>query len=47
MEAAWTISETCRFRIMTPAQYAQYVQEPPENKASSTNRKSFFLLFGV
>ncbi|CAD5229165.1 unnamed protein product [Bursaphelenchus okinawaensis] len=37
MEAAWTMNETCRFRVMTPDQYEIYVKNVPESENTNVN----------
>lgn len=42
MESAWTLNETCRFRIQTPEQYDASVDNKGKKKIL-TNRKLFSL----
>jgi hypothetical protein len=46
MESAWTMTETCRFRVFTPDQYALYEKEhsTPQDNKTSIDRK-FFPIF--
>lgn len=42
MESAWTMSETCRFRVFSPDQYAIYTKEKAsqlENVSATVDRE--------
>ncbi|CAD5234617.1 unnamed protein product [Bursaphelenchus xylophilus] len=40
MEAAWTMNETCRFRVMTPQQYASYSKDKHSGDKTNVNHDS-------
>ena len=41
MESAWSLTETCRFRIYTPEQYDMLKDETQPKDEKKTNRKLF------
>uniref|UniRef100_A0A915EF78 E3 ubiquitin-protein ligase UBR5 n=1 Tax=Ditylenchus dipsaci TaxID=166011 RepID=A0A915EF78_9BILA len=47
MEAAWTLNETCRFRVTTPEQYDTSVEEKPEDRKVSFNHEGSSSLSGA
>lgn len=43
MESAWTLSETCRFRVQTPVQFdCTDDSKQQQDRKISFNRKFFF-----
>lgn len=44
MESAWTLNETCRFRVQTPEQYDNYDDKQPQGDRKVSFNREFLLV---